>query len=86
MTDYSVRADYWRELRKCVNQAKAAGTIGGRDEALDRACEWAEKLAASADQAVEEPFSAYFISETLEEVGEDGWVHPLTSPPITPGK
>ena len=74
MTVDDDRTRYWRELRNALIQARKAETLELRDSLLERAGEWADRLAETADRGGPEPNdTSYFIGEAMQDIGNEDW-------------
>ena len=68
------RSTLWRELRMALLTSKTACTAERRDALLDQACDWAQRLADTADPTGPEPRQvAYFLDIALTDVSDAPW-------------
>ena len=72
------RSRLWRELREALSASKVAPTVEARDALLERAGEWAQKLAeTAAPDSPEPPEQTYFLEAALTESSNEDWAIPL---------
>lgn len=69
----SVRTSYWRGLHAEIRLAKEASEVAARDYHVDRAGEYADLLAETADGMDEPRSSGYFLECALGDTDDRAW-------------